>query len=180
MLELAILGALMRESMHGYGLKNWLELNIGNFIAINFGALYPLLRRLEEQGLISSLQESGGRGLQRTRYSITPTGEAHWRGEMLAFPKESWVNAKIRFIVKLYFLSLLDAEGRCQVLEQRLTQSRQRLLRYSGNPEPEDYFQRQVAEYAVVQIGNEVGWLERLLARERALPAEAPVTTSER
>ncbi len=168
MLELAILGVLMRESMHGYGLKTWLEQNIGTLIVINFGALYPLLRRLEEQGLIESESQSGDKGNTRTSYRITSAGRSYWQAEMLDTPRESWVNTKLRFIVKLYFLSLLEPAARCRILEERLQLSRAKLLYYSSRSEPEDYYQRQVSEYAVDQLGNEVVWLERLLARERA------------
>ena len=55
MLELATLGLLQREPLHGYRLKQQLELFMSSSISVNYGAIYPLLKRLEERGEITTL-----------------------------------------------------------------------------------------------------------------------------
>ncbi|NJP11620.1 MAG: PadR family transcriptional regulator [Leptolyngbyaceae cyanobacterium RU_5_1] len=58
MLEIATLGLLQKESLHGYRLKQQLELFIGSCVSVNYGTIYPLLRRLEERGAIAVLTEA--------------------------------------------------------------------------------------------------------------------------
>ena len=70
-LVLAALGAL-RTEQYGYSLKKTLA---GADLNVNEGTLYPLLRRLESQQLLSSrwvIEE----GRPRRYYAITPHGEA--------------------------------------------------------------------------------------------------------
>ena len=47
MLELAILGVLQEQPLHGYELKKRLSEMLGSFWGVSFGSLYPALRRLE-------------------------------------------------------------------------------------------------------------------------------------
>lgn len=54
MLELAILGLLKEQSLHGYELKKRLGDTLGPFSGASFGSLYPALRRLELAGAITS------------------------------------------------------------------------------------------------------------------------------
>jgi DNA-binding PadR family transcriptional regulator len=46
-LELAILGELQEQPLHGYELKKRLSEMLGFFSGVSFGSLYPALRRLE-------------------------------------------------------------------------------------------------------------------------------------
>ena len=52
MLELAILGSLKEQPLHGYELKKRVGETLGSVWAISFGSLYPALRRLEHDGAI--------------------------------------------------------------------------------------------------------------------------------
>jgi DNA-binding PadR family transcriptional regulator len=167
MLELATLGVLLREPMHGYGLKSWLERYMGSCITANFGAIYPLLRRLEEQGLIASEQDAGDRGLTRTIYSITEAGRAHWHAEMLDQPNESWLNSRTRFMTKFYFFAGLTSDERISLLSLRLAACRERLANHPLAGEQYDAYQRSLKEYVAQLLYIEIGWLELQLARER-------------
>ncbi len=52
MLELAILGLLTEESLHGYELKKQLADTLGFASGVSFGSLYPALGRLEKAGAV--------------------------------------------------------------------------------------------------------------------------------
>ncbi len=69
-LILAVLGAL-REERYGYTLRQTLE-DAG--LPIEEGALYPLLRRLETQGLLTSEWREEARRNKRF-YRLSPDGE---------------------------------------------------------------------------------------------------------
>jgi DNA-binding PadR family transcriptional regulator len=80
-LQIAVL-ALMRERTYGYQLGKDLA---ANGLETEEGTLYPILRRLEEQGLVQSSWDTEG-SRPRKYYQITSDGEgtlanllAHWR-----------------------------------------------------------------------------------------------------
>src|SRR6476646_9016633 len=86
MYELFVLGELLNKPVHGYLLNQIVQKAIGPIRQMSWGALYPLLRRLEQQGLIRR-EASGGEGGEREKkiYRITPAGEARFR-QLMAEP----------------------------------------------------------------------------------------------
>ena len=55
MLELAILGLLKEQELHGYELKKRLSDSLGSFSSVSFGSLYPALARLEAAGAVRAV-----------------------------------------------------------------------------------------------------------------------------
>ena len=72
LLTLAVL-AECSEPQYGYSLKQGLD---QRGLEINEGTLYPLLRRLEEQGLLSSQWQLADESRPRRYYVISPHGQA--------------------------------------------------------------------------------------------------------
>ncbi|MFN2608096.1 MAG: PadR family transcriptional regulator [Acidimicrobiales bacterium] len=54
MLELAILGLLKEQDLHGYELKKRLTEALGPLSSVSFGSLYPALSRLERTGAVEA------------------------------------------------------------------------------------------------------------------------------
>ncbi|MGD8319356.1 MAG: PadR family transcriptional regulator [Gemmatimonadota bacterium] len=85
--EVLILTALERGAGHGYQLALDLEERSGGAFAFKHGTLYPILHKLEKEGLIEgSWSDEGSRG-RRRRYTVTAKGRRHaragreaWRG----------------------------------------------------------------------------------------------------
>ena len=48
----AILGFLAQRPMSGYDIKRSVEESVDNFWSESFGQIYPILRRLAEQGMV--------------------------------------------------------------------------------------------------------------------------------
>jgi DNA-binding PadR family transcriptional regulator len=55
-LELAILGLLKEQDLHGYELKKRLTETLGSFSSVSFGSLYPALNRLERAGAVAAIE----------------------------------------------------------------------------------------------------------------------------
>ncbi len=55
MLELAVLGLLKEQQLHGYELKKRLTEAFGPFSSVSFGSLYPALNRLETAGAVRAV-----------------------------------------------------------------------------------------------------------------------------
>ena len=61
MLDLAILGLLKEQPLHGYELKKRLGETLGSLWGISYGSLYPALRRLERDGAIEGVDPEPAR-----------------------------------------------------------------------------------------------------------------------
>src|SRR4051794_23650637 len=59
MIELAILGLLTEQDLHGYELKKQLGELLGSWSTMSFGSLYPALARLEKTGLVKAVETAG-------------------------------------------------------------------------------------------------------------------------
>src|SRR5437588_13030235 len=82
MYELFVLGELMDGPHYGYLLRDILGRLLGPFRHISWGVLYPLIRRLEREGLIVPDEKTDDRrsesiqgNQQRKQYRITETGQ---------------------------------------------------------------------------------------------------------
>ncbi len=72
-LELCVLSFIQQEAQYGYQLTQ----NIGKYINIADGTLYPLLRRLVKEGHVDTYFEESTGGPARKYYTLTKAGEAH-------------------------------------------------------------------------------------------------------
>ena len=73
-LEGCILGILSQKETYGYEISS--QLAAYGFGTIPEGTIYPLLLRLEKNGLVSAAFRPSGRGPKRKYYSRPPVGEA--------------------------------------------------------------------------------------------------------
>lgn len=169
MLELATLGLLQREPLHGYRLKQHLELFMSSCISVNYGAIYPLLRRLEERGEITTLAtDQTEPGLSRKTYCITGKGKERWHQKMLEHPQESWVNSRSRFAIKFFFFGYLEPQERIKLLEHRLRACQLRLDSFGVELQPlTDAYQEGVLQHCLAVLRLEIQWLSEQLVNEQ-------------
>jgi len=169
MLELATLGLLQREPLHGYRLKQQLELFMSSSISVNYGAIYPLLKRLEERGEIATLAtDQTEAGPNRKTYCITAKGRQRWHQKMMEHPQESWVNSRSRFFIKFFFFGNLEQPERIKLLEHRLSVCQLRI----ESPDLEQFsltdpYQKDVWQHCLGVLRSEIQWLREQLANEQ-------------
>jgi DNA-binding PadR family transcriptional regulator len=173
MLELSALGLLQRQPLHGYRLKQQLELFMSSCISVNYGAIYPLLKRLEERGQIVTItEEAGDTGSPRKIYGITASGRDRWKQKMLEHPQESWVNSRSRFQIKFFFFGDLEPLERVKLLEHRLRVCylRQDYLegQQAQNLVPVDRYQLASWESCTATLQLEIQRLTEQLAQEQS------------
>lgn len=80
--ELLILSRLREGPAHGYEIALAIERDSNGAFAVQHGTLYPILHRLEEEGLVEGRWATGGR--RRKTYHLTDAGLAHLEGESRA------------------------------------------------------------------------------------------------
>ncbi|MBD2327001.1 PadR family transcriptional regulator [Alkalinema sp. FACHB-956] len=178
MLELATLGLLTHKPLHGYRLKQQLEQFMSGWISVNYGSIYPLLRRLERDGLVQTLPAPKPPAPEPRRkvYAITPKGQQYWREQILDHPYESWVNGRTRFMVKFFFFEQIAPIERVQLLEHRLAACRRQLEVWTGQGKSwiiRDYadnpYAQQVRQWDLDNLHLEIQWLEKNLAQEQQM-----------
>lgn len=74
-MSLVLLALLKREDMYGYQLVTETQRLSEGRIMTQEGSLYPVLYKLEDQGLISSRRVPVGKRMSRVYYHLEPTGE---------------------------------------------------------------------------------------------------------
>jgi transcriptional regulator len=78
-LDLLILKAVSLGSKHGYGVLLRIEQISGHALAIEQGALYPALFRLEARGLLASEWGTSENNRRAKFYRLTPAGRRRLR-----------------------------------------------------------------------------------------------------
>ena len=72
-----ILGFLMDQEATGYDLKQRFQDPVGFFYRVSDGSIYPALKKLARDGLVTLRTERRGRRARKV-YTITPRGRAHF------------------------------------------------------------------------------------------------------
>ena len=76
-LDMLVLKTLRAGTLHGYGIAKALRTASGETLDIEFGSLYPALKRLEAQGWIASAWEVSDHNRRARFYKLTPAGRKH-------------------------------------------------------------------------------------------------------
>jgi DNA-binding PadR family transcriptional regulator len=71
-----VLLALRGGPKHGYEIAAHLRERSGGIFTLSFGALYPILHRLEKDGLVSGSWQDVGPAKRKKVYALTRQGEA--------------------------------------------------------------------------------------------------------
>ena len=201
MLEIAVLGLLKEQPLHGYELKKRLSETLGFLWGVSYGSLYPALRRLEREGAIEVVADPGasaapiaGTGSvtgdlaaarrpnpraakqsRRTRkaYRITPDGIA--RFEELLLADDPHTDEDKAFALKLAFCSDLPAPARIELLERRHIALLTRLNQSRrATATRNDRYSRSLVEHRTRSIQRDLEWIEELLEAERATEVSDP------
>jgi len=175
MLELAILGLLKQQPMHGYQLSRELGESLGGFWRVSYGSLYPTLRRLEREGEVETVpDEGGGSGRRKHVYRITEKGETAFL-ELLQETPPDTSSEDTRFRVRLAFFRYLPPETRIRLLERRRAYLQDRL---SAITDSLGTARARVDDYtlALIQHGqsateSDIAWLDELIQAERTKSA---------
>lgn len=80
-LDLLVLRTVLGEPRHGYAIGKALRQGSDGVLAVEEGALYPALHRLEGRGLLESAWGRTDTGRRAKFYRITGDGEAHLEAE---------------------------------------------------------------------------------------------------
>ncbi len=178
MYEFLILAQLSRSPRHGYMIVKILDHIIGPFQRVQSGALYPVLSRLEEEGLIQAVEsDASSEGHKRKVYAITETGRARLYQHLM--DTEHHLGEYDQFFTqKVGLFSQLSPEERLYlsrhyaVYAQQNIDHLERKRREFIAAAPEHLNDEQmgdilmIMEHRIAYWETERGWAERLIARQ--------------
>jgi PadR family transcriptional regulator, regulatory protein PadR len=83
--ELLVLSLLEDQPRHGYDISRLIEIRSGGSLRFHVTSLYPLLYRLEEEGMVQGRWIEKAQQRRRRYYSLTSQGR-----KVLAQQRQSW------------------------------------------------------------------------------------------
>jgi DNA-binding PadR family transcriptional regulator len=208
MLDMAILGLLEERDLHGYEIRRQLRDNLGILANVSFGSIYPALTRLEKAGAVVATEApapsegsaaaapppptgslSGELAILRARrhtpsrsrrgkkvYRITDAGRVLFTHLLT---ESGPVDDARSFGLRLAFARHLAPQARLALLERRRALLVQRLAEAGGSTADLDVYARSVVQHTADSVAQDIDWLDRLIAAERATPPSAAPLSAE-
>jgi DNA-binding PadR family transcriptional regulator len=173
-LELAVLGLLNDSPMHGYELRKRVTTLLGWGRVLSFGSLYPCLRQMQQDGLLSedtSVDTPAARAARRGKivYKLTAEGKERFATLVSAGGPSSWDDEN--FGVHFAFFGATSAENRLRILEGRRSRLEERLegvrLSLARSRERLDSYTLELQRHGLESVEREVRWLTELIDSER-------------
>ena len=190
-LDLAILGLLKEQPLHGYELKKRLGETLGSLWGVSYGSLYPALRRLERDGAIEIVEPGvavGARSRPPVRSTATsrpraaapgPEGEPpHAQGvpdhRRAATPASRSCSSPTTprddertFALKLVFCRHLEPDAPARAARAPPRRPRRRGSRTPGAIGTRgDRYTRSLFEHRTQSTQRDLEWVEALIAAE--------------
>lgn len=151
-LKYAILGMLSLESLSGYDLYLKFNVALGEFWTAKHSQIYPELKKLTEEGLVSYNIEISGSALEKKVYSITPAGMADFI-EWLNRLEPMQPTAKDVFRLRLFFAAELEPNKRIKLIQKELKGHEARLA----------YLKRKLDDFGDVTDKNSPAFYDKLV-----------------
>jgi DNA-binding PadR family transcriptional regulator len=178
-MKFPVLGFLIDRPMHGYELKRAISPALPPARRINDGVLYPLLKRMEADGLIEKRVERGDKTPDRHVFHATAEGRRAF-DEWLRGSEDEGDEVKYDFLLghpflmKCLFFHALAPEEALAKLETQLEDSTEKLATFESIRK--GMLARRVhrTRVAVLELGiaqqkEKIRWLKRLI-KELAAP----------
>lgn len=191
MYELIILALLMHWPLHGYYITKISNDIIGPWEKVSRGTVYPLLRKMEQGGLIRQTQISNERystaDRQSKGYEITQAGQMRFQ-ELMLDTTSGLHNYRRLFHIKAMHLSFLPPDEQlylighyqsyCQTAMHHQAQEARELLEDPEQRRAEmgEFFFDSVLDYMNYTAGTwkgELEWCEKLRERVTGSPQQS-------
>ncbi len=163
-LRYSILGLLHYSPMHGYRIKEHIERNFGHMWSINYGQIYPNLKKMLEEGLVSMTEEvcEGEKGPPRKLYAITEKGRQAFQ-DWLASAPDGGIVLRDPFLMRFVFFGFGEKERCLELIDGQLADWERQLGRRYANLarwEQSGLYVRLMAELGVRMNEVFVQWLK--------------------
>jgi DNA-binding PadR family transcriptional regulator len=132
-LKYAILGLLDDQPRYGYEIKQQFEQAMGDLWPVSYGQLYPTLKRLKKEKLLTVKTEQGKKAIDKHVYSLTSDGRSAFRTWLKDSSKKLQTSIKDEFSLSLFFFEKMNKKDLCDELQALKKQSREKLELIRGD-----------------------------------------------
>ncbi len=168
----AMLGLLHYRDMHGYRIKQHMEQHFGNLWSINYGQIYPNLKKMEEEGLVTKKEVVRSGAPTRKLYSITPAGREAFAEWLLSDPHGTML-LRDPFLLRFVFFGFGTRERALQLVDEQIRLYETHLAKRRENMRRwhrQGVYVRQMGELGLLLNETILEWLKqsrREIARSR-------------
>jgi DNA-binding PadR family transcriptional regulator len=174
-LRAVLLGFLTRGDLTGYELKAAMDESVGFFFGASYGSIYPTLRGLEEESLVTSTLVVQSERPNKKVYGLTPEGRAYFLEALKGSPAED--SFRSEFLMQLFFGNHQDPGRVLALIEDHRTSLRDSLERLRRTEEeireiPQARYGLMCLRYGLDYYENTLAWLDDVQREVRAIANE--------
>ena len=173
-IKYTILGLLHYRNLHGYRIKDIIEQNFNHMWTINFGQIYPNLKKMLAEELITvrEVVQVGEKGPPRKLYSITEKGRNEFN-QWLSFSPDGKTLLRDPFLMRFVFFGFGDKQRAVEIIDERIELYKEQLNKRETNLErwkANDIYVNLMAEFGIKMNKLLLEWLED--SRQKILESE--------
>ncbi len=165
-----LLGLLSIESMSGYDLGQTIRSSVGHFWNESYGQIYPNLKRLAAEGLVTSRTERQKGKPDRHIYSITKKGRERLAAWLAVAPQPEIPRNEL--LLKLFFGVQASPEISIQHVERMVESERASLREFARIEQeisknlqyPDAPYWKMAARFGQIEMEAHLRWAEETLA----------------
>jgi len=177
-----LLGLLTIQPMSGYDLGQLVRISVGHFWRESYGQIYPNLKRLAAEGLVTAKTERQKGKPDRRVYSITGKGREQLVKWLAVEPQPEIPRNEL--LLKLFFGAQVSPEIPIANLERMVEEERALLKQFrqaeqeiAGNRQyPDAPYWRMTARFGMFELKAHLRWAQETLAALRRLAGRCGTT----
>ena len=176
-----IMLGMLREPYSGYDLKKRFDKSARSFWRAELSQIYPLLQKMEKEGLLSSKSDESDIGPTRRVYKRSAKGRDELQSWLQGGPTVG--TEKIAYLAQVFFLANLDDDEKAIEFMQELREHMVEWLetlqsaeqewrsndpRYPDKLPDKDFYPQLTLDLGLTKVRANVEWCERCIERIRA------------
>jgi DNA-binding PadR family transcriptional regulator len=118
-IKYAILGLLQSKDLHGYKIKKLIERDFGFMWTVNYGQIYPALKAMLDEGLLTMSVVATANSPDRKLYSITRHGREAFLDWLSAAPERT-LFIRDPFLLRFPFFASADVPIVLQGIDRQI------------------------------------------------------------
>lgn len=179
-----IMLGMLSEPRSGYDIKKKFEKSLRNFWRAELSQIYPLLQKMEKEGLLTSKAGASEIGPTRRVYKRSAQGRRELQSWLLGGPTVG--TERVAYLAQIFFLAELDDDDQAIEYMLELRQYMQDWLARLENTEEEwrrndprypdalpnqAFYSQLTLDMGLTRVRASVEWCDRTIARIRARKA---------
>lgn len=176
-----IMLGMLCEPKSGYDIRKQFEQSLRNFWRAELSQIYPLLQKMEQEGLLTSRESASDKGPTRREYVRSKAGRDELRSWLSNGPVVG--TERIAYLAQVYFLDSLNDMDQAIAFMQELrnymadwlatlehveAEWRQHDPRYPDELPDEDFFPQLTLDLGIAKVRANVDWCDRSIQRMQA------------